>query len=30
MGPAGLTAGELAPAVRGLINRRFYAQHARS
>ncbi|SAL78667.1 carbohydrate kinase [Caballeronia arvi] len=30
IGPAGLTAGELAPAVRGLINRRFYAEHARS
>ncbi|MDR5742867.1 NAD(P)H-hydrate dehydratase [Caballeronia sp. LZ029] len=30
IGPAGLTAGELAPAVRGLINRRFYAGHARS
>jgi hydroxyethylthiazole kinase-like uncharacterized protein yjeF len=29
-GPAGLTAGELAPAVRTLINRRFYAEHARS
>ncbi|BBP96211.1 bifunctional NAD(P)H-hydrate repair enzyme [Burkholderia sp. SFA1] len=29
-GPAGLTAGELAPAVRGLINRRFYAEHAQS
>ncbi|KND56440.1 NAD(P)HX epimerase / NAD(P)HX dehydratase [Candidatus Paraburkholderia kirkii] len=30
IGPAGLTAGELAPAVRTLINRRFYAEHARS
>jgi ADP-dependent NAD(P)H-hydrate dehydratase / NAD(P)H-hydrate epimerase len=27
MGPAGLTAGELAPAVRGLINRHFYSAH---
>jgi len=30
IGPAGLTAGELAPAVRKLINRRFYAEHTRS
>ncbi|BAN23124.1 NAD(P)H-hydrate dehydratase [Caballeronia insecticola] len=29
-GPAGLTAGELAPAVRTLINRRLYGTHARS
>ncbi|KMZ11856.1 NAD(P)HX epimerase / NAD(P)HX dehydratase [Candidatus Burkholderia humilis] len=28
-GPAGLTAGELAPVVRSLINRRFYGKHAR-
>jgi ADP-dependent NAD(P)H-hydrate dehydratase / NAD(P)H-hydrate epimerase len=28
-GPAGLSAGELAPAVRGLINRRFYAKQTR-
>ncbi|WP_277187543.1 NAD(P)H-hydrate dehydratase [Caballeronia sp. BR00000012568055] len=28
IGPAGLTAGELAPEVRKLINRLFYAQHA--
>ncbi len=30
IGPAGLTAGELAPVVRSLINRRFYAEHARN
>jgi ADP-dependent NAD(P)H-hydrate dehydratase / NAD(P)H-hydrate epimerase len=28
IGPAGLTAGELAPRVRSLINRRFYSQQA--
>ena len=27
IGPAGLTAGELAPEVRGLINRLFYPPH---
>jgi ADP-dependent NAD(P)H-hydrate dehydratase / NAD(P)H-hydrate epimerase len=30
IGPAGLTAGELAPVVRSLINRRIYPQHART